>query len=78
MLYLQPEGLLEVGQGLFGSELVIEGFFHQLAEGRHVVFKDLKDIYVYVYAAIMCIHKHKCSLFYVRKYIPLMIILFLN
>ena len=55
MLYLHPERFLQDIQGLCGSVLVSEGFCHHTAEGRHVVGKELKNIYVYVNASIMCI-----------------------
>ena len=64
VLYLHPERLLEDFQALSFSEPVSEGFYHQIAERWHGVVKELKNIYVYVNAAIMCIHKHKCCLFY--------------
>ena len=55
MLYLHPERSLQEIQGLCGSVLVSEGCLHHKAEGRHVVGKELKNIYVYVNASIMCI-----------------------
>ena len=49
VFYLHPEGRLEELQCLCGSVFLTERIHHHTAETRNPFFKELKNIYVYMY-----------------------------